>query len=113
MRPVVTTPRGEEMQNMISPCDYARERHHNIARWRNLWSILVFAFGSAVVLFLILAIFLFINKSWIPGAVSSLGTMANGLAMSWVTARRNDAVKEEQDAYNDVIVQFGGPNSPI
>jgi hypothetical protein len=76
------------MYHIISNCDYARSRHHDIAKWRNLWSILVFAFGSAVVLFLILAIFLFINKSWVPGAVSSLGTMANGLAMTWVTTRR-------------------------
>ena len=88
-----------------SPCEYARERHQNIARWRNLWTILVFAFGSAIVLFLILAILLFIRSDWLPGAVSALGTIVSSVGISWVLARRREAVEEEDKAYEDVIAR--------
>jgi len=97
----------------ISPCEYARERHQNIARWRNLWSILLFAFGTAVVLFLIVSIFLFLGQSWLPGAVSTLGTIASGAAMTWVTRRRVDAMQEEELAYKEVVARCGQGPAPM
>jgi len=86
-----------------TPCEYARERHQSIAHWRNLWSILLFVFGTAVVVFLVMAVFLFLKEVWLPGALSTLSTLSNGLAMKWVLARRNESVKEEEAAYREVV----------
>ena len=83
-------------------CAFAVERYKSIARWRNLWTILIFIFGTTVIVFLCAAIVLFINQSWLPGAVSTLGTIVNGVGIKWVVARRSEAVKEEDEAYNDV-----------
>jgi hypothetical protein len=91
----------------VTPCEYARERHQNLAKWRNLWTILLFAFGSAVILFLAIAVIFFLRQSWLTGAVSALGTMANGVAVKWVVDRRAEAVKEEEDAYKDVESKCG------
>lgn len=92
----------------ITACEYARERHQNLAKWRNLWTILVFSFGTAVVLFLVLSIFLFIRATWLPAALSTLGTIVTGVSSGWVISRRNEAVKEEEDAYKDVGQKCGG-----
>jgi hypothetical protein len=88
---------------IITPCEYARERHQNIARWRNLWTILVFSLGSVVVFFLILSVLLFLRDAWLPAALSSLGTVVNGVFTKWVVDRRDESVKEEEMAYKDVV----------
>jgi hypothetical protein len=93
------------VEQIVTPCEYARERHRDIARWRNLWTILIFSLGSVVVFFLILSIFLFLREAWLPGALSSLGTIINGVCTKWVVDRRSDAVKEEESAYKDVVAQ--------
>jgi len=93
----------EKCQPRGSVCEYARERHQNLARWRNLWTILLFAFAAAVVLFLIGAVLLFIRQSWLPGALSTLGTIANGLGIRRVLDRRREAVQEEEEGYRDVV----------
>jgi len=86
----------------VSPCEYAIERHRNIAKWRNLWTILLFIFGCTVVIFLVAAILLFIRQDWLPGALSTLGTIVNGVGIKWIYERRMEAVKEEEEAYKDV-----------
>ena len=93
------------MADPISPCDYARERHRNIARWRNLWTILLFIFGSAVVLFLTVAVLAFWKQAILAGALSTLSTIIGSVAIKWVMDRRADAVKEEQAAYDDVVAR--------
>jgi hypothetical protein len=93
----------------LSSCDYARDRHRDFVRWRNLWTILLFTFGWGVVLFLLAAIFLFIRQTWLGAAISTLGTMATGAAVTWVTSRRAEAVTEEEKAYRDVIEQCTQP----
>jgi len=97
----------------ISPCQYAQDRHKNLALWRNLWTILVFTFGSAVVLFLILSIFLFLTKSWLPGALSALGTLVSGAGSAWVVTRRLEAVKEEEEGFNEVMKACGDTNKAV
>jgi len=87
----------------ISQCEYARDRHKNIALWANLWRGLVFSFGTAVILFLILAIYLWIRQTWLTGALTTLGTIASGIAVKWVLGRRNAAVEEEREAYKRVV----------
>ena len=90
---------------VITPCEYARERHRNILMWRNLWTILLFAFGTAVIVFAVLAVALFIREEWLAGAIMALGTLAQGAAIKWVVDRRADAVREEELAYQDVAAK--------
>jgi hypothetical protein len=90
------------------PCSIAFERYKNIARWRNLWTILLFIFGASVIIFLAGAILLFIKESWLPGAITLCSTIVNAAGVSWVVARRTEAVKEETDAYADVKNVCGG-----
>jgi len=80
----------------VSPCEFAIERYRNIAKWRNMWTILLFIFGATVIVFLCGSILLFIMQSFLPGAISTLGTIVNGVGVSWVLNRRTDAVKEEE-----------------
>jgi hypothetical protein len=90
------------------PCSIAFERYKNLARWRNLWTILLFVFGASVIIFLVGAVFLFIKESWLPGAMSTLGTIVNAAGVRWVVTRRNEAVNEETEAYEDVKSVCGG-----
>jgi uncharacterized membrane protein YcjF (UPF0283 family) len=89
----------------VTLCEYATERHRNILMWRNLWTILLFAFGSAVIAFAVLAVALFIREEWLAGAILALGTLAQGAAIKWVVDRRADAVQEEEVAYQDVAAK--------
>lgn len=85
-----------------TPCQYAIERHRNLLRWRNLWTILLFAFGLAVISFLCVAVLFILRTSWLPGAVSALGTLVSSVGVRWVVDRRTDAKTEEESAYADV-----------
>ena len=71
-------------------------------RWRNLWTVLLFIFGSTVVIFLSASIVLFMTESWLPGAISTVGTIVNGAGIAWAVSRRAEAVKEEEQSYQDV-----------
>jgi len=89
-------------------CAFAIQRYKSIAQWRNLWTILLFVFGSTVILFLCGSILLFVQESWLPAAISTLGTIVNGVGVKWVVTRRNEAVQEELDAYHDVGTECSG-----
>jgi hypothetical protein len=71
-------------------------RYRSLLRWREWWTILVFALGLAATAFLIMAIALFVGESWIPGAVSTLASILSGGAVRWLLARRREAVNEEE-----------------
>jgi len=75
--------------------------------WRNLWTILLFAFGASVVVFLVLAIVFFIRQDWLPATLTTLGTIVQGTGIRWIVDRRAEAVKEEEEAYNDVKKECG------
>lgn len=92
----------------FNPCDFLFARWKNLALWRNLWTILIFLLGAAFTIFLIGAVFLFVRASWIPAALSTLGTIANGVAVGWVLARRNQAVDEETQAKQELLAQCSG-----
>jgi hypothetical protein len=96
------------VNGMITPCEYARERHQNMVRWLNLWTILLFAFATALIIFSILAISLYIGATWLPGALSTLGTIVSGVSIQWVVKRRTVAKNEEEKAYKDVVEQCQG-----
>ena len=85
-----------------TPCDYARARHRNLVIWRNLWTVLLFIFGIAVVLFLVLAILYFLRQDWLLAALTTVGTIVEGVGIKWVAERRTEAVAEEERAYEDV-----------
>ena len=91
----------------MTPCEYARLRHQDLSRWRNLWTILLFVFGASVILILSLAVMFFLRESWLPSALSTLGTLVGGVSVKWVVDRRREAVTEEEAAYNDVGVKCG------
>ena len=94
------------MSSPITPqCQFALERWRNMAKWRNLWTILLFVFGAVVVAFLCASILLFIRQTWVVGAATTLGTFASGTAMKWVVSRRKEAVQEDNEAYEDVEKQ--------
>jgi hypothetical protein len=94
----------------LTPCEYARNRHQNAVRWLNLWNGLLFVFGSAIILVLVCVIVFFLRQSWVSGAVSTLATIVDGVALRWVVTRRTDAKQEEKDAYDDVVQRCGPPH---
>jgi uncharacterized membrane protein YcjF (UPF0283 family) len=87
----------------MSPCEFALFRYKTMALWRNLWTILLFAFGVAIVVFGIVAIIFFVRTDWLTGAVNAVGSIASSVGMGWVVSRRTQAVQEEQEAANDVF----------
>ena len=80
-------------------CEIAQQRFRNAALWKTLWTVLLYAFGAAVVVFLVLAITLFIRQEWLPGAISTVATLVQGAGIKWVLDRRNEASEEEEEAY--------------
>lgn len=90
------------MSNGLTPCAYARERHLGLLRWRNLWTILLFVFGSSVVVFLSATALFFLGDKATEAALATLSTLVNGVAIKWILDRRTDAKSEEEEAYQDV-----------
>src|SRR5687767_11482283 len=83
-------------------CQYARERYREIARWRSVWTVLLFLVGCAIVVFVILSIISFSDQKMIEAAAGAIGTLISGAAMAWVVTRRNEAVTEENEAWQRV-----------
>jgi hypothetical protein len=96
-----------------TPCDIAQERYSGILMWRNLWTLLLFIFGTAVVLVLVASIVLFIRASWLPAALTTLSTIVGGAGIAWVSKQRQTAVTEEKEAFNEVVTQCGGPSPKL
>jgi len=90
------------MPEGLTPCDYARQRYRSTLSWRNLWTILLFTFGTTIVVFLSVTVLFFLSDRNVQGALSTLSTLVNGVAVKWVLDRRSDAVKEEQEAFADL-----------
>ena len=93
------------------PCDFAKQHYFNVQRWLNLWNILVFAFGVAIVLFLVTSILLFIHSTWLAGAVTTIGTIASGTAVAWVVNQRKTAADDEKEAFNRLRQECGHSSS--
>ena len=83
-------------------CDIAQERHHGAALWRNMWTLLLWLLGLSIVLFLVMAVLFLLREEWLPAAVVTLGSIAEGVGIKWVTDRRTDAVREETEMYKDL-----------
>jgi hypothetical protein len=90
-------------ESVGDPCAYARERHLNLLRWRNLWTILLFVFGAAIVIVLTLTIAFASDGKFIQSVATAVGTVASGIAIKWVLDRRTDAVSEEQAAFDQML----------
>jgi hypothetical protein len=93
----------------VTPCDFAKLHYLNALRWLNLWSVLVYVFGVTVVLFLVAAILLFIRSTWLPGALTTLGTIVSGVGITWVVNQRAAAVDEEREAFRRLKKECGPP----
>ena len=102
------------MPQSIDPCEFAYERYQNRAMWRNLWTILLFFFGSMLMLVLCLSVWLMYWQNYVPGFLSSLGTIVNGVGVAWVVSRRKEAVAEDDAAYEDAqrVCGSGGGATP-
>jgi len=87
------------------PCVFAMKRYVDKLRWLNLWTLLLWIFGATVVVFCSVATLLFIRKTWLPGALTVLGTIVNGAGTAWVIARRKEAEAEERDAFKVFSVE--------
>ena len=85
-------------------CDIAQDRHRGAVIWRNLWTLLLWIVGLSVVIFLVMAVLYLIQEDWLPAALLTLGSIAEGLGLKWVTDRRTDAAREEEEMYKDVEV---------
>jgi hypothetical protein len=73
--------------------------------WPIFGPCFLFIFGSVVVLFLCAAIVFFIRQAWLPGALTTLGTIVQGVGIKLVADRHKEAVGAEQEAYLDVGVK--------
>src|SRR5436309_10148539 len=82
----------------FSNCAYARDRHGNKLMWLNLWTILLFILGSAVILLLVVALVLFVRADLASGAISVAGSAVSGLGARWVVSQRTVAKEEEETA---------------
>lgn len=82
-----------------TPCDFAKLNYFNAFRFRYLWSILVYAVGVAVALFLVASVILFITSAWLPAALVTLGTIIGSGGLAWIVNQKQTAVKEEDDAF--------------
>ena len=89
-------------------CAIATDRYHRIALWRQLFTVLIFLVATAIVVFLVLCIVFATNKEWAATTATGLGTVASGVPLRWVLARRRDAVKEEQKAFDEAKTACGG-----
>ena len=85
-----------------SACDVARLRYFHALRWLTLWKILLFVFGASIVLFLVTAILFFLRESFLPGALTTLGTIVTGAGIGWVVGQRTTAAAEEKDAFQEL-----------
>lgn len=90
------------MKNPETLCDFAKVRYLGALRWVNLWNILLYVFGASVVLFLVTAILLFIRSTWLPGALTTLGTIVSGAGIAWVVKQRTTAHAEEKEAFGEL-----------
>lgn len=79
-------------------CSFARDRHANKLMWLNLWTILLFVLGAAVVLLLIVALVLFFRQDLASGAISVAGSAVSGLGAGYVIGQRKVAKEEEETA---------------
>jgi hypothetical protein len=90
-------------------CDIAKQRYYDCLRWLNLWKLLLFVFGATIVIFSIVVIILFITASWLPLALSVLGTVVNGVGIGWVVRQRNKAADEEREAFDRLTQECAPP----
>ena len=91
----------------LDPYAIAVMRYTDKRKWLNLWTMLLWIFGATVVLFFSVAIILFIKETWLPGAITVIGTMVNGAGITWVVAQRKGAEREERDAFAALSTECG------
>lgn len=82
-----------------NPCSFAIKRYVDKRRWLNLWTLLLWIFGVTVIIFCCTSILLFIRETWLPGALTVLGTIVNSAGIAWVVAQRKVAEAEERAAF--------------
>jgi hypothetical protein len=98
--------------SLQTPCDFAKARYLDISWLRKLWGYLWIVLGASTAIFLCVTIIFFLRSSWLPAALSTLGTVVNGAAMTWITTQRKTAADEEQQAFDELVQQCSSPSAP-
>lgn len=80
-------------------CRYAQERYNSILLWRNLWSILLFVFGFAIIVFALILLYFVLKQELVESFLTGLPAVVDCIAIKWVVDRRKESVQEEADAY--------------
>jgi hypothetical protein len=88
---------------MTINCEVAVARHANAVRWSNLWNILTWVFGLFLLLILIYMVVAAIQSNITQAAVGLVGSIVDGVVVSWVTKQRATAHEEEKQAFQDVV----------
>jgi hypothetical protein len=84
-------------------CDRATSRWMSFAKWRNLWTLLLFVFGSFLIL-IAAGLVLFIVFDVIEGAVASgAAAVVDTAIVGFVKSRRDESVAEEDKAFGLVL----------
>lgn len=88
-------------------CEFAKQRYYSIARWRNLWTVLVFILGVFITGLLVLTLILVLNNEFVQAAISGATSIVGSAPMAFILQRRKEAKAEEDSAYNDVHQRCG------
>jgi hypothetical protein len=80
-------------------CNAAKAMFNTAHLFRILFTILVFAFGLALTILLIVALYILVTGGADGRALASGGgAVASGIATVWLLARMREAIKEEKAA---------------
>jgi signal transduction histidine kinase len=89
---------SDQNDNLV---EWIRHRHRLLLLFRKRWAFLLYTLGIVTTLFLCAAMLLFINSSWLPGALSVASSIVTGGAATWILSRANDAAEHEKQALAD------------
>lgn len=79
----------------------------NAAHYEDNLNLLLWVFGLAIVISLVVLMLFFSRQDWATSAVSFIGVVAGGAGIKWVVDRQADAITEEKNAYNDLVTACG------
>jgi DMSO reductase anchor subunit len=82
-------------------CEMAKKRYHDIARFRHLYTALLFGFSVFIMGTLVALVYFINDKQWIATAVAALGLIVESSATKFVGGQRKEAKQEEEDAWAD------------
>ena len=83
-------------------CEFAKHRYNGIARWRFLWTLLIFIFGAFLVVIVAGALVLALASEPTAAIITAIGGVVDGAGVLFLISRRKESKQEEEAAYRDV-----------